>query len=115
VCWEEDIEIKPGEATELSGKYAFKSLEAATKDAVAGKIHALVTAPLNKNTVNSSSLPFVGHTEYLAKQAGSSHLMVLSSEDLKVALVTGHIPVKEVAGALSIEGDQKKKTLLFPQ
>jgi len=112
VCWEEDVEIKPGEATELAGKYALKSLEAATKDAVAGKIDAIVTAPLNKNTVNTATLPFVGHTEYLAQQAGASHLMILSSDDLKVALVTGHIPVKDVAAALTIGGIQKKIKLL---
>ncbi|OYU95552.1 MAG: 4-hydroxythreonine-4-phosphate dehydrogenase PdxA [Bacteroidetes bacterium B1(2017)] len=112
VCWEEETEIKPGEATELAGKYALKSLEAATKDAVAGHIQAIVTAPLNKNTVNTATFPFKGHTEYLAQQAGTDHLMVLTSDELKMALVTGHIPVKDVAGALSIEGIQKKINLL---
>jgi 4-hydroxythreonine-4-phosphate dehydrogenase len=68
VCWEEEVEIKPGEVTEAGGKYAFKSLEAATKDLKAGNIHALVTAPLNKHNVNSDTLPFSGHTEYLAQQ-----------------------------------------------
>jgi 4-hydroxythreonine-4-phosphate dehydrogenase len=111
VCWEEETEIKPGEATELAGKYAFKALEAATKDILEGKLQALVTAPLNKNTVNAHT-PFTGHTEYLAQQANSSHLMVLASDDLKLALVTGHLPVKEVASALSIEGICKKIKLM---
>lgn len=112
VCWEEETEIKPGEASESAGKYAFKALEAATKDAVAGKLHAIVTAPLNKNTVSASSPNFKGHTEYLAQQAGSDHLMVLTADELKMALVTGHMPVKEVAGALSIELIYKKIKLL---
>ena len=112
VCWEEETEIKPGEASELAGKYAFKALEAATKDAVAGHLHAIVTAPLNKNTVSASSPNFKGHTEYLAQQAGSDHLMVLTADELKMALVTGHMPVKDVAAALSIELIQNKIKLL---
>ncbi len=112
VCWEEETEIKPGEATELAGKYAFKALEAATKDAVAGKLHAIVTAPLNKNTVSATSPNFKGHTEYLAQQAGSDHLMVLTADELKMALVTGHMPVKDVSAALSIELIQNKIKLL---
>ena len=111
-CWEEETEIKIGEATALAGQYAFKALALATKDALAGKIDAIVTAPLNKNTVNTPELPFVGHTEYLAQQAGTSHLMVLASDDLKLALVTGHLPVKDVASQLSVEGIYKKIVLL---
>jgi 4-hydroxythreonine-4-phosphate dehydrogenase len=101
--WEEDVEIKPGEATELAGKYAFKALEAATNDIVDGKIQALVTAPLNKNTVNNADLKFTGHTEYLAERAGAESLMILASPDIKVALVTGHIPIGEIAQKLNKE------------
>lgn len=103
VCWEEEVEIKMGEATETSGKYAFLSLEMATRDAVAGKIDALVTPPLNKHNVSTQARPFNGHTEYLAQQAKSNHLMLLTSEDLRVALVTGHVALKDVAGKLSQE------------
>ena len=112
VCWEEETEIKMGEATAQAGQYAFKALAMATQDAIAGKIDAIVTAPLNKNTVNTPELPFVGHTEFLAQQAGSDHLMVLASDDLKLALATGHVPVKEVASKLSIDGIYKKIILL---
>jgi 4-hydroxythreonine-4-phosphate dehydrogenase len=98
VCWEEEVEIKPGEVTETAGKYAFKSLEAATRDVKDGKIHAIVTGPLNKHNVNNELLPFKGHTEYLAQQAGSqNYIMMLLSSDIKVGLVTGHIPLAEVA------------------
>lgn len=112
VCWEEDVDIKPGEATDLAGKYAFKALQAATQDAINGKLQAIVTAPLNKNTVNTSDFHFTGHTEYLAQQANSPFLMVLSSDDLKMALATGHVPVKDVAANLSIEGIYGKIKLL---
>lgn len=98
VCWEEEVEIKPGEVTETAGKYAFKSLEAATRDLKDGKIQALVTGPLNKHNVNNELLPFKGHTEYLAQQADSkNYIMMLLSSDIKVGLVTGHIPLAEVA------------------
>jgi 4-hydroxythreonine-4-phosphate dehydrogenase len=101
VCWEEEVEIKMGEATDTSGKYAFISLEMATRDAVAGKLDAIVTPPLNKHNVSTDVRPFTGHTEYLAQQAKSDHLMLLTSEDLRVALVTGHIALKDVSARLS--------------
>ncbi|MBP9186757.1 MAG: 4-hydroxythreonine-4-phosphate dehydrogenase PdxA [Bacteroidia bacterium] len=105
VCWEEEIEIKPGEVTAIGGEYAFKSLQAATKDLTDGKIHALVTAPLNKHNVNSAALPFSGHTEYLAMQDGTKdYLMMLVTENLKVGLVTGHVPLKDVASKITVEG-----------
>lgn len=108
VCWEEDVEIKPGEVTDTAGKYAFKSLEAATKDLKEGKIHALVTAPLNKHNITDAG-KFTGHTEYLAQQDGNpDHVMMLISDDLKVGLVTGHVPLKEVASKISVEAIIRK-------
>lgn len=108
VCWEEDVEIKPGEVTDAGGKYAFKSLEAATKDLKDGKIHALVTAPLNKHNIKDAG-KFSGHTEYLAQQDGNpDHVMMLISDDLKVGLVTGHVPLKDVAAKISVEAIMRK-------
>ncbi len=97
VCWEEETNINPGQISEEAGDYAFRSLELATKDVLEGKIDVLVTAPLDKSTVNRADRPFRGHTEYLAEQAGSDHLMVLTCDELRVALVTGHVPLSEVA------------------
>jgi len=109
VCWEEEVEIKPGEITDAGGKYAFMSLEAATKDLKAGRIHALVTAPLNKHNVNNDALPFTGHTEYLAQQdQASNYLMMLVCDDMKVGLVTGHVPLKDVASKISVDGILRK-------
>jgi len=109
VCWDEEVEIKPGESTEIAGKYAFKSLEIATKDALNGAIHAIVTGPLNKQNVNSASFPFTGHTEYLAQQAKTNdYIMMLVSETLKVGLVTGHVPLSEVSTKINKELIVKK-------
>jgi 4-hydroxythreonine-4-phosphate dehydrogenase len=113
VCWEEEIEIKIGEANQTGGKYAFKSLEMAVKDLKGGKLNALVTAPLNKNMVNNELLPFKGHTEYLAQQANvHDYIMFLVSNDLKVGLVTGHVPLKEVSSKLSKDLVLKKIKLM---
>jgi len=112
-CWDEEVEIKIGEANEIGGKYAFKSLEAATKDLKDGKLDGIVTAPLNKNLVNSELLPFKGHTEYLAHELNNHNfLMFLISEQLKVGLVTGHVPIKDVASKLTSELILKKIKLM---
>ncbi|NDC30564.1 MAG: 4-hydroxythreonine-4-phosphate dehydrogenase PdxA, partial [Bacteroidetes bacterium] len=72
-----------------------------------------VTAPLNKNMVNNELLPFKGHTEYLAQQANvHDYMMFLVSNDLKVGLVTGHIPLKEVSSKLSKDLVLKKIKLM---
>jgi 4-hydroxythreonine-4-phosphate dehydrogenase len=113
VCWEEEVEIKPGEVTEVAGKYAFKSLEMATKDLNDGKLQAIVTGPLNKHNVNSPSLPFKGHTEYLAQQANTTdYIMMLVSPSLKVGLVTGHLPLKDVAAQITMELILKKLRIM---
>ena len=113
VCWDDEVEIRPGESTENAGKYAFKSLELATKDAIDGKIQAIVTGPLNKHNVNNQLLPFKGHTEYLAQQAGTNDfIMILVSEELKVGLVTGHVPLKDISSHITTDLILKKLRVL---
>ena len=113
VCWDDEVEIRPGESTENAGKYAFKSLEFATKDAVDGKIQAIVTGPLNKHNVINQLLPFKGHTEYLAQQAGTTdYIMMLVSEDIKVGLVTGHVALKDVSARITTDLILKKLRVL---
>lgn len=101
-CWEEDVNVEFGKPSEASGTYAFRSLEAAIKDLKAGVIDAVVTAPINKNTIQSKDFNFKGHTEYLAHHFDVKEpLMFLVSENLKVAVVAGHIPIKEVSSHLT--------------
>ena len=108
-CWDEEVNVEWGMATEASGKYAFLSLEAAVADLKAGHIHVLVTAPINKHTIQNKDFTFQGHTEYLADRFDTKDpLMFLVSETLRVAVNSGHIPVKEVASVLSIEKIVKK-------
>lgn len=103
-CWREEVKIELGKETKDGGKYAIKALKDATKDLADGKIDVLITAPINKNNVQSSEFNFPGHTEYLANVANVDEaLMFMISERLRVAVVTGHVPLKEVVSNLSKE------------
>ena len=104
-CWEEDVKIEPGVVSEAGGKYAFKSLERAVFDLKEGYIDALVTAPINKDNIQSDLFNFPGHTEYLQERDGAAEsLMFLVSDTLRVGVVTGHIPISKVSE--SITGDK---------
>jgi 4-hydroxythreonine-4-phosphate dehydrogenase len=111
--WNDEISLEFGKASTISGSYAFKSLEAATLDLKAGKIDVLVTAPIDKKTIQNPEFKFAGHTEYLADQAGvSNYLMLLVSNELKIGTITGHIPVSEISQNISKEKIQKKIDVL---
>jgi 4-hydroxythreonine-4-phosphate dehydrogenase len=112
-CWEEDVKIEMGQSTETGGKYAFISLERAVNDVIAGNIDALVTAPINKHNIQSEAFHFAGHTEYLQEKAGAQDsLMFLISEDLRVGVVTGHIPVNDIAQKVTQEGILSKLKMM---
>ncbi len=101
---EESPEVIPGVETHEAGKFALESLKAAMEDLKSGRIQGLVTAPVNKNNINSEELPFVGHTEFITQAVGAKDsLMMMVSEDLKVGLVTGHIPVSQISQSLTKE------------
>ena len=99
--WDEDATIEIGKATEQGGKYALRSLESAVQDLKNNVIDVLVTAPINKNTIQSKDFKFPGHTEYLEANLDGESLMILMSGDLKVALLTGHIPIENVAKTIT--------------
>lgn len=108
VCYEEEVNIEMGKATDAGGKYAYQSLSEATKALVENQIDVLVTGPINKSNIRSEQFDFVGHTEYLGATLGGDPLMLLCAENLRVAVVTGHIPVKDIASRLTVEGISKK-------
>jgi 4-hydroxythreonine-4-phosphate dehydrogenase len=97
-CWNDSVNITLGKVSDIGGQYAFKSLEAAVKDLNSGLIDALVTAPINKKSMQLADFPFPGHTEYITQELGGKEsLMFLVSDGMKVGLVTNHLPVKDVA------------------
>jgi len=103
-CLDDNVRVELGKATEAGGQAAFEALKKAVEDLRNGAVDVLVTAPINKNMIWSENFSFPGHTEYLSDQFGaSSHIMLMVSPQLKVGVVTGHIPLKDVAGTLTIE------------
>lgn len=110
----EDAKIEPGQSTKTAGEAAFAALEAAVADLHKGNIDVLVTAPINKHNIQSETFTFPGHTEYLEASLGDGGkhkaLMVLCDKRMRVALVTTHLPVSKVAGAITRESIVEKLT-----
>jgi 4-hydroxythreonine-4-phosphate dehydrogenase len=113
-CWEEDYEINPGKITTEAGKCAYVSLDKAAEDVAAGKIDAIVTAPINKNNIQSEEFKFPGHTEFLTEKCGvKDSLMLLVNGELRVGVVTGHIPLSVVKEQLTKERLLSKINVLY--
>ncbi|MEI9918273.1 MAG: 4-hydroxythreonine-4-phosphate dehydrogenase PdxA [Bacteroidota bacterium] len=112
-CWDDNIEIAPGKASKESGNAARIALEKVVEEAREGLIDGFVTGPIDKYTIHSEQFPFRGHTEYLTKIFNATEsLMLLSGSNLKVGLVTEHIPVKEITQYLTRERVELKIRLM---
>lgn len=112
-CWEDMIEITPGQPSRQTAHAALLCLRKVVEDVKEGLIDAFVTGPIDKNTIHGEEFPFHGHTEYLTQEfnAGES-LMLLVGENLRVGLVTEHIPVKDVSTFITKERVELKIRLL---
>ena len=112
--WEEELAIELGQPSGPLAAYAIKSLEAAAEDLARGKVDVLVTAPIDKNAMQAAGFEFPGHTEFLAQMAGvdGEVLMILMGSGLRVGTVTGHIPLKDVADAITVDRILSKARLL---
>ena len=103
-CLPDNIYAEPGQSTSDSAKNAITALEAAVKDLKEGQIDVLVTAPINKRAMSREGFSPTGHTEYLQKEFGARDVtMIMVSEQLKIGIVTGHIPLRDVPGKISQE------------
>jgi 4-phospho-D-threonate 3-dehydrogenase / 4-phospho-D-erythronate 3-dehydrogenase len=112
-CWEEEIAIQPGQLTDTGGKYAVKSLLAATTSLKKKEIHGLVTAPIHKKNVQSAEFIYTGHTPFLKDFFGVTDVaMILFANDFRVALLTEHVPVNEVASKISREAILRKLNII---
>ena len=108
---DESLKIEPGQESEVAGKAAFAALERAVPDLRSGAIDALVTAPINKHSIQSDHFPFPGHTEYLESSLGDGEkhaLMILCNDTVRVALVTIHEPISKVATMVTRENVLRK-------
>lgn len=112
-CWQDNVRITLGKASEESGKFAYVSLDRAVQDLNAGLIDALVTAPINKHAMQLAGFPHTGHTEFLTAKANvQDSLMLMVNDQLRVALATNHIPISEISKKLNKEVILRKLTLL---
>lgn len=112
-CWEEEIVINPGELNDIGGKYAVKSLRAATQALKDGNIHALVTAPIHKKNVHSNEFPYTGHTPFFKDFFEQKDVvMLLAAGDFRVGLVTEHVAVKDIAKYITKENILSKINIL---
>lgn len=103
VCGDKNASITPGKPSKAGGEAAAAALRSAIDELKAGKIDALVTAPIDKEMIQSEKFQFTGHTELLAKELDGEPLMIMTSELMRVGLATIHVPVAEVASKLSKE------------
>lgn len=110
--WKEDVKIEFGKPTKSAGEYALKSLEAATNHLKNNKIDVLVTAPINKENIQSDTFNFPGHTEFLEANLDGESLMILMTDELRIGLITGHIPIAKVSETLTPELITKKVKLM---
>lgn len=112
VCYEEEVPIDLGHPTIESAKYAYISLEAAVNALISKQIHALVTAPINKHSIQQIREEFKGHTEYLAYKLKEKTLMLFIGENIKIALATIHTPINNVSKFISKELITEKINIL---
>ena len=99
--WREGVNLEFGKNDDVVGGYAIKSFVAATKALKEGLVDVLVTAPINKYNIQSEEFKFPGHTDYLDKELEGDALMLMVHDDLRVGLLTDHVPVNEVAKHLN--------------
>ena len=112
-CLPDNVFVEPGQPTPESAKSAMTALKCAVDDIRNGYIDVLVTAPINKRAMVSEGFGYTGHTEYLEHEFGVEEgLMIMVCDQLKVAVVTGHIPLKEVPQRLSSELILKKLRIM---
>lgn len=110
--WNEDVEVEIGKASKVSGEYAAKSLEHSVEQLKKNKIDVLLTAPINKDTIQSETFCFPGHTEFLEEKLDGKSLMILMTNELRIGLITGHIPIAKVAETISPELIKEKVEIM---
>ncbi len=106
--WREGVDLNLGVNDPKAGEYAIKSFVAATKALKDGLVDVLVTAPINKYNIQSEDFKFPGHTDYLDQELEGNALMLMVQDNLRVGLLTDHIPLSEVASHLTEELIKRK-------
>lgn len=111
--WKEEVKVDLGKTTEEGGKFALKSLQAAVGALKKNQIDLIVTAPINKENIQSKEFKFPGHTEYLEENFDGRSLMILMTNELRIGLITGHIPVSKVSETITPELIKSKVEIMY--
>ncbi|MBK7710098.1 MAG: 4-hydroxythreonine-4-phosphate dehydrogenase PdxA [Bacteroidales bacterium] len=112
-CLDDNTRVELGKSTTHGGEAALISLEQAVNDLIAGKIDVLITAPIDKNNVQSENFKFSGHTEYLKSKAGKEEvLMFMIGETMRIGIATGHVPLSKVPEMITVDLIMKKLRLM---
>ena len=93
--------VKPGQLNVANADYVLDTLRMATRACLSGEMAALITGPVHKGIINDAGVSFSGHTEFLAELSGGIPVMMLATGRLRVALATTHLPLRDVAAAIS--------------
>ena len=113
-CWDGELEVSAGQELPIGGEIALAALNKAIEDLKNGKIQGIVTAPINKNNIQADDFKFPGHTEFFTESFGAKDsLMFLCTDDLKIGVATGHIPVTKIGEHLTREVILRKTTLML--
>ena len=103
-CLDDNTRVELGKSTPQGGEAAFISLERAVEDLLNGKIDVLITAPIDKQNIQSENFQFNGHTEYLKSKSGTEEvLMFMISESMRIGVATGHVPLSEVPELITVD------------
>lgn len=112
-CWEEEIRITPGQPTRETGRAALMSLRQVVEEVKEGHLDGFVTAPIDKNMVYGDDFPYHGHTEYLTETFNATEsLMLMVGDQIRVGLVTEHVPISGVSSLITSERVELKIRLL---
>lgn len=103
-CWEEEVTITPGTINETGGKYAARSLAVAVQCLKDRQVEGLVTAPIHKKNIQNADFRYTGHTPFLKEAFGAREVvMLMTGENMRVGLVTEHVPLKDVVKHITPE------------
>jgi 4-hydroxythreonine-4-phosphate dehydrogenase len=112
-CIDDNIRVELGKSSELAGESSYMALERSVNDLKAGEIDALITAPINKDNIQSEKFNFPGHTEFLAQQFNTdNYLMLMVSELMKIGVVTTHVPLSKVTELITKEAILNKLRIM---
>jgi 4-hydroxythreonine-4-phosphate dehydrogenase len=112
-CWEEEVAITPGIMNEIGGKYGVRSLMVATQCLKDGQLDGLLTNPIHKKNSQTPDFQYSGHTPFLKDKFGAKDVvMMMCTEDMRIALMTEHIPIADISKNITIDGITSKVRII---